>query len=121
MRRLITITAAVLLGSPLAAIAEPIYLRCDFKDYKGTTPSGGAVDIILDESNRTVTSKIWDFPIMAGDIDRNPYFGPSTIEYAAAGGQVQMVLNRETGWLVKRGKNNVRVCIQLKIPKDRKF
>ena len=84
-------------------------------------PGPGAVDVTLDESNRTVISKIWDFPIEPGDIDHNAYFGPSTIEFAAENGRVQMVLNRKTGWLVSRGKDNVRVCVPLEIPTNRMF
>ena len=103
MRHLLTfIASALMVSSPLVASQRPVYLRCDFKGYKGNIPSGGAVDITLDERNGTVVSKIWDLPIEPTDVDRNPYFGPRTIEFAAVGGSIQMVLNRETGWLVTR-------------------
>ena len=71
MRHLLTfIASALMVSSPLVASQRPVYLRCDFKGYKGNIPSGGAVDITLDERNGTVVSKIWDLPIEPTDIDR---------------------------------------------------
>ena len=79
MKRLPAIAALVLLAGPLAASAEPTYLRCDFKDHKGLRPSKGAIDLILNEAKGTVETRALGFD---GYTD-NAYFGPRTIEFDA--------------------------------------
>ena len=57
MKRLNAIAAAVLWAGSLAANAYPTYLRCDFKDHKGTIPSKEAIDLTLNEAKRTVETR----------------------------------------------------------------
>ena len=118
MKRLTaTAAAAVLFAGPLAASAEPTYLRCDFKDYQGSRPSKGAIDLTLNEVKGTVETRVLGFD---GYTD-NAYFGDSTIEFEAVETGIPMVLDRKTRWVVAKGQNNVRVCIPMEIPINRKF
>ena len=112
MRRFTAIAAAALLASPLAASAEPTYLRCDFKDHQGSRPSRGAIDLIFNEAEGTVVSRVLGFD---GYTD-NAYFGENTIEFDAVETGIPMVLNRRTRWVVAKGQNNVRVCISTEVP-----
>ena len=65
----------VLLACPLAASAEPIYLRCDSKEPKGFRPSKGAIDLILNEAKGAVETRILGFD---GYTD-NANYGPGSI------------------------------------------
>ena len=114
MRRITAIAAAALLASPLAASADPTYLRCDFKDHQGSRPSKGAIDLILNEAQGTVETRVLGFD---GYTD-NAYFGENTIEFDAVETGIPMVLNRRTRWVVAKdkGQNNVRVCISIELP-----
>ena len=112
MKRLPAIAALVLLAGPLAASAEPTYLRCDFKDHKGLRPSKGAIDLILNEAKGTVETRGLGFD---GYTD-NAYFGPRTIEFDAVETGIPMVLDRTTRLVVAKGNSNVRVCIPIEVP-----
>ena len=112
MKRLTAIAAAVLLADPLASSADPTYLRCDFKDHQGSSPSKGAIDLILNEAQGTVETRVLGFD---GYTD-NAYFGENTIEFDAVETGIPMVLNRRTLWVVAKGQNNVRVCLSTGVP-----
>jgi cobalamin biosynthesis Mg chelatase CobN len=112
MRRITAIAAAALLASPLAASADPTYLRCDFKDHQGSRPSKGAIDLILNEAQGTVETRVLGFD---GYTD-NAYFGGNTIEFDAVETGIPMVLDRTTRWVVAKGQNNVRVCLSIEVP-----
>ena len=112
MRRFTSIAAAALLASPLATSAETTYLRCDFKDHQGSRPSKGAIDLILNEAQGTVETRVLGFD---GYTD-NAYFGENTIEFDAVETGIPMVLNRRTLWVVAKDQNNVRVCISTEVP-----
>ena len=96
----------MLLAGSLAANADPTYLRCDFKDHKGTRPSKGAIDLTLNEAKGTVETRVLSFDSYTD----NGYFGPNTIEFDAVATGIPMVLDRTTGWVVAKGQNNVRGC-----------
>jgi len=49
------------------------------------------------------------------------YFSGKTIEFEAVETGIPMVLDRNTRWVVAKGQNNVRVCIPMEIPINRKF
>jgi len=117
MRRFTAIAAAALLASPLAASAEPTYLRCDFKDHQGSRPSRGAIDLILNEAQGTVETRVLGFD---GYTD-NAYFGENTIEFDAVETGIPMILNRRSRWVVAKGQNNVRVCISVEVPAARRL
>ena len=102
----------MLLACPLAASAEPIYLRCDFKEPKGLRPSKGAIDLILNEAKGTVETRVLGFD---GYTD-NANFGPNSIEFDAVETGIPMVLDRTTRLVVAKGQSNVRVCISIKVP-----
>ena len=106
MKRLTAIAAAVLLAGSLAANADPTYLRCDFKDHKGTRPSKGAIDLTLNQAKGTVETRVLSFDSYTD----NGYFGPNTIEFDAVETGIPMVLDRTTGWVVAKGQNNIRIC-----------
>ena len=112
MKRLTAIAAAVLLVGPLASSADPTYLRCDFKDHQGSRPSKGAIDLILNEAQGTVETRVLGFD---GYTD-NAYFGENTIEFDAVETGIPMVLNRRTLWVVAKGQNNDRVCLSIEVP-----
>ena len=112
MKPLTAIAAAVLLAGWLAANADPTYLRCDFKDHKGTRPSKGAIDLTLNEAKGTVETRVLSFD---GYTD-NGYFGPNTIEFDAVETGIPMVLDRTTRLVVAKGNSNVRVCIPIEVP-----
>ena len=109
--------AAVLFIGPLAASADPTYVRCDFKDHQSSRPSKGAIDLTLNEVKGTVETRVLGFD---GYTD-NAHFGNSTIEFEAVETGISMVLDRETRWVVAKGQNNVRVCIPMEIPANRMF
>ena len=96
----------MLLAGSLAANADPTYLRCDFKDHKGTRPSKGAIALTLNETKGTVETRVLSFDSYTDNGD----FGPNTIEFDAVETGIPMVLDRTTGWVVAKGQNNVRVC-----------
>ena len=79
MKRLTASAAAVLLAGTLAANADPTYLRCDFKDHKGTRPSEGAIDLTLNEAKGTVETRVLSFDSYTD----NGYFGTNNIEFDA--------------------------------------
>ena len=112
MKRLPAIVAFVLLACPLAASAEPIYLRCDFKDHKGLRPSKGAIGLILNEAKGPVETRVLGFD---GYTDY-ANFGPGTVEFDAVETGIPMVLDRTTRLVVAKGQSNVRVCISIKVP-----
>ena len=112
MRRITAIAAAVLLADPLASSADPTYLRCDIKDHQGSTPSKGGIDLILNEAQGTVETRVLGF---SGYTD-NAYFGENTIEFDAVETGIPMVLDRTTHWVVAKGQNNVRVCLSIEVP-----
>ena len=112
MRRITAIAAAVLLANPLASNADPTYLRCDFKDHQGSRPSKGVIDLILNEAQGTVETRVFGF---SGYTD-NANFGENTIEFDAVETGIPMVLNRRTLWVVAKGQNNVRVCLSTRVP-----
>ena len=115
MKLLTTIAAAVLLAGSLAANADPTYLRCDFKDHKGTRPSKGAIDLNLNEAKGTVETRVLGFD---GYTD-NAYFGPNTIEFDAVKTGIRMVLDRTTGGVVAKGQSNVRGCMPIDVSANR--
>ena len=117
MKRLTATAAAVLFAGPLAASADPTYLRCDFKDYQGSRPSRGAIDLTLNETKGTVETRVLGFD---GYTDI-AYFSDNTIEFEAVETGIPMVLDRNTRLVVAKGQNNVRVCIPMEIPINRKF
>ena len=117
MKRLTAIAAAVLLAGPLPASADPTYLRRDFKDHQGSSPSKGAIDLILNEAQGTVETTVLGFDGYAD----NAYFGESTIEFDAVETGIPMVLNRRTLRVVAKGQNNVRVCISIEVPAARRL
>ena len=102
----------MLLAGPLASSADPTYLRCDFKDHQGSRPSKGAIDLILNEAQGTVETRVLGFD---GYTD-NAYFGENTIEFDAVETGIPMVLDRTTRWVVAKGQNNIRVCISTEAP-----
>ena len=112
MKRLTAIAAGLLLAGPLASSADPTYLRCDFKDHQGSSPSKGAIDLILNEAQGTIETRVLGFD---GYTD-NAYFGENTIEFDAVETGIPMVLNRRTRWVVAKGQNNVRVCLSIEVP-----
>ena len=112
MKRLTAIAAGLLLAGPLAASADPTFLRCDFKEQQGSRPSRGAIDLILNEAKGTVETRVLGYD---GYTD-NAYFGENTIEFDAVETGIPMVLNRRTRWVVAKGQNNVRVCISIEVP-----
>ena len=112
MKRLTAIAAGLLLAGPLASSADPTRLRCDFKDHQGSSPSKGAIDLILNEAQGTVETRVLGFD---GYTD-NAYFGENTIEFDAVETGIPMVLNRKTRWVVAKGQNNVRVCLSVQVP-----
>ena len=117
MRRITAIAAAVLLADPLASSADPTFLRCDFKDHQGSRPSKGAIDLILNEAQGTVETRVLGFD---GYTD-NAYFGVNTIEFDAVETGIPMALNRRTRLVVVKGQNNVRVCISVEVPAARRL
>ena len=117
MKRLTATATAVLFADPLAASAEPTYLRCDFKGHQASKPSNGAIDLTLTEVKVTVETRVLGFD----GYTANAYFGNSTIEFGAVETGIPMVLIRKTRWVVAKGQNNVRVCIPVEIPISRKF
>ena len=96
---------------------EDQYLRCDFKDHQGSRPSKGAIDLTLNEVKGTIEKRVLGFD---GYTD-NAYSGDSTIEFEAAETGIPMVLDRKIRWVVAKAQNNVRVCIPMEIPINRKF
>ena len=112
MRRITAIAAAALLASSLAASTDPTYLRCDFKDHQGSRPGKGAIDLILNEAQGTVETRVLGFDSYTD----NAYFGENTIEFDAVETGIPMVLNRRTRWVVAKGQNNVRVCLSIEVP-----
>ena len=110
MRRITAIAA--LLAWPLAASTETTYLRCDFKDHQGSRPSKGAIDLILNEAQGTVETRVLGFD---GYTD-NANFGENSIEFDAVETGIPMVLDRTTRWVVAKGQNNVRVCLSIEVP-----
>ena len=101
----------MLLAGSLAANADPTYLRCDFKDHKGTSPSNGTIDLNLNVAKGTVETRVLSFDSYTD----NAYFGPNTIEFDAVETGIPMVLDRSTGWVVAKGQNNVRVCMTINV------
>ena len=117
MRRITAIAAAALLAWPLAASTKHTYLRCDFKDHQGSRPSKGAIDLILNEAQGTVETRVLGID---GYTD-NAYFGENTIEFDAVETGISMVLDRTTRWVVAKGQNNLRICVPIKVPAVKKF
>ena len=111
------VAAFVLLAAPLAASADPTYLRCDFKNHQGSSPSEGAIDLTLNEAKGTVETRVLGFD---GYTD-NGYFGPKIIEFDAVETGIPMVLDRTTRWVVAKGQNNVRICVPINVPAVKKF
>ena len=99
----------MLLAGSLAANADPTYLRCDFKDHKGTSPSKGAIDLTLNMAKGTVETRVLSFD----SYTENGYFARNTIEFDAVENGIRMVLDRTTGWVVAKGQNNVWVYMPL--------
>ena len=112
MRRITAIAAAALLASSLAASTDPTYLRCDFKDHQGSRPSKGAIDLILNEAQGTVETRVLGFD----GYTHNANFGENSIEFDAVETGIPMVLDRTTRWVVAKGQNNVRVCLSIEVP-----
>jgi hypothetical protein len=115
LKKFTAITAAVLLAGSLAANADPTYLRCDFKDHKGTRPSKGAIDLNLNEAKGTVETRVLSFDSYTD----NAHFGPNTIEFDAVETGIPMVLDRTTGRVVAKGQSNVRVCMPINVSENR--
>lgn len=105
-----------------AASANPVYLRCDYAGRKVSNPSGGALDLILNEDQGTVTSKIWDLGDPRTD---KAFFGAAIVEWdktftGTTVKSLSMELDRTSGRLIAGGKA-VRFCKKLRVSPNRQF